>query len=141
MSRVYWDSMIFVYWVENHPVYGARVEHILQSMLRRGDQLCASYLCMGEVLTGLLKHNFTMQAAKVRQLFDSEGIEILPFDRRAAEQFAELRATTNVSPADAVHLACAGAAGVDLFITHDKTLHKLRAKGIQFIAGLDVNVL
>jgi predicted nucleic acid-binding protein len=51
-----------------------------------------------------------------------------------------LRATANVSPADAIHLACAASSGVDLFITHDKTLHKLRVNGIQFIAGLDVNV-
>ena len=55
-------------------------------------------------------------------------------------EFARLRATANVSPADAIHLACAASSGVDLFITHDKTLHKLRVNGIQFIAGLDVNV-
>jgi uncharacterized protein len=140
MSRVYWDSMVFVYWLECHPDYAARVEQILQSMLLRGDRLCASYLCMGEVLTGPLKHKHATLAAKVLQLFDSGGIEVLPFDRKAAELFAELRAIANVSPADAIHLACAAASGVDLFLTHDKSLHKLRVQGIQFIAGLDVNV-
>jgi predicted nucleic acid-binding protein len=110
-------------------------------MLQRGDRLCASYLSMGEVLTGPLKHKHDGLAAKVRQLFDSGGIEVLPFEREAAEVFAELRASANVSPADAIHLASAAASGVDLFLTHDKTLHKLRVRGIQFIAGLDVNVL
>ncbi len=140
MSRVYWDSMLFVYWVENHPDYAARVDHIFQSILLRGDQLCASYLCMGEVLTGTLRHKHATLSAKVRQLFDSGGIEVLPFDRKAAELFAQLRARENVSPADAIHLSCAGAAGVDLFLTHDRKMHKLRIPGIQFIAGLDVNV-
>lgn len=140
MSRIYWDSMIFIYWVENHPEFASRVEHILQSMLGRGDRLCASYLCLGEVLTGPLKHKHTALAAKVRQLFDNGGIEILPFDRKAAERFAQLRASGNVSPADAIHLACASASGVDLFLTHDRNLHRLRVPGIQFIAGLDVNV-
>jgi predicted nucleic acid-binding protein len=140
MSRIYWDSMVFVYWVENHPAYSARVEHIFKSMLQRGDRLCASYLCMGEVLTGPLKHKHAALAAKVRQLFGSGGIDMLPFDRKAADLFAELRAISNVTPADAIHLACAGAGGVDLFLTHDTGLHKLRVPGIQFIAGLDVNV-
>jgi len=140
MSRIYWDSMVFVYWLESHPIYAARVEHILQSMIRRGDRLCASYLGMGEVLTGPVKHKNTTLAAKVRQLFDSDGIEVLPFDGKAAEIFAELRATENVSPADAIHLACAARSGVDLFLTHDRGLHRLKVQGIQFIAGLDVNV-
>jgi predicted nucleic acid-binding protein len=65
---------------------------------------------------------------------------MLPFERKAAGEFANLRATTNVSPADAIHLACAGAAGIDLFLTPDKELQKLRVPGIQFMAGLDVNV-
>jgi|SRR5208283_2678795 len=140
MSRVYWDSMVFVYWVEGHPAFAPRVEHIFHSMLQRGDRLCASYLCMGAVLAGPLKHKHDLLAAKVRQLFDGNGIEMLPFDRKAAEVFAQLRASANVSPADAIHLGCAAAAGVDLFLTHDKSLHKLHLKGIQFIAGLDVNV-
>jgi predicted nucleic acid-binding protein len=95
---------------------------------------------MGEVLVEPLKHKHAALAAKVRQLFDSGGIEMLPFDRQAAELFAQLRSTANVAPADAIHLACAAAAGVDLFLTHDKNLHKLHVPGIQFIAGLDVNV-
>jgi len=140
VSRVYWDSMVFVYWVESHPAYVARVDQIFQSMLQRGDRLCASYLCMGEVLTGTLRHKHATLSAKVRELFDSGGIEVLPFDRKAAELFAQLRASENVSPADAIHLACAASSGVDLFLTHDKKLHKLRIQGIQFIAGLDVNV-
>jgi predicted nucleic acid-binding protein len=141
MSRVYWDSMVFVYWLENHPTNAARVEEILQTMLERGDQLCAGYFSLGEVMAGPLKKNRLQLAANVEQFFDSGLALMLPFDRRAALEFARLRATANVSPADAIHLACAAASGVDLFITHDKQLHKLRVPGIQFIAGLDVNVL
>jgi predicted nucleic acid-binding protein len=140
MSRVYWDSMVFIYWLEGHPEYSARVEEIFQAMLERGDRLCASYFSLGEVLAGPLTHNQTELEAKVLALFDSGGIELLPFDRKAAERFARLRATAKMSAADAIHLACASTSGVDLFLTHDKDLKKLRVDGIQFIAGLDVNV-
>jgi predicted nucleic acid-binding protein len=132
--------MVFVYWLEDHPSYAPRVEYIFQSMMARGDRFCASYLSIGEVLARPLKQKQVQLVERIEQFFDSGLMEMLPFDRRAAGEFARLRATANVTPADAIHLACAGAAGVDLFLTHDKSLHKLRVKGIQFIAGLDVNV-
>ena len=133
--------MLFIYWIEGHPAYAPRVDSIFQSMQDRGDTLCASHLSLGEVLVGPLKGNRADISAKVEQFFDSGLVEILPFDRSAAAKFAGLRATTKVTPADAIHLACAGAAGVDLFLTHDRDLPKLRVHGIQFIAGLDANVL
>jgi predicted nucleic acid-binding protein len=132
--------MVFIYWLESHPAYAPRVEFILQSMLARGDRLCASYLTLGEVLVGPLKLQHPAFVANARKLFDGGHIEMLPFDRKAAELFAQLRAIANVKPADAIHLSCAGAAGIDLFLTHDTSLHKLRVPGIHFIAGLDVNV-
>lgn len=132
--------MIFVYWLENHPSYAPRVERIFQSMQTRGDSYCASYLTIGEVLTRPLKDKQTQLVERIEQFFDSGLVEMLPFDRKAAGVFARLRASGRVSPADAIHLACAGASGVDLFLTNDKSLHKLRVPGIQFIAGLDVNV-
>lgn len=132
--------MVFVYWLENHPIYAPRVEYIFQSMLRRGDRFCASYLSIGEVLARPLKLEQGQLVARIEQFFDSGLVEMLPFNRKAAGEFARLRATANVSPADAIHLACASSAGVDLFLTHDKSLHKLRVPGIHFIAGLDVNV-
>ena len=40
-----------------------------------------------------------------------------------------------------MHLATAAQAGVNLFLTHDHRLKKLTIHGIDFIAGMDVNVL
>ena len=45
-----------------------------------------------------------------------------------------------VTPADAIHLASAAAAGVDLFLTNDRALQPLLIPGIHFIAGLGVNL-
>jgi predicted nucleic acid-binding protein len=46
-----------------------------------------------------------------------------------------------VSSADAIHLACAANAGTDLFLTNDKKLVGKVIPGIQFIVGLDSNIL
>jgi predicted nucleic acid-binding protein len=118
--------MVFIYWLENHPSQAPRIEHIFNAMMARGDQLCASSLSIGETLARPLKLNQLQLAAQIEEFFDSGLVEMLPFSKPAAGVFARLRATTNVSPADAIHLSCAATGGVDLFLTHDKTLHKLR---------------
>jgi predicted nucleic acid-binding protein len=65
---------------------------------------------------------------------------ILPFNLQTATQYSVIRARHNVSPADAIHLACAAEANVDLFLTNDDKLIGRVIPGIQFITGLDINL-
>jgi predicted nucleic acid-binding protein len=66
---------------------------------------------------------------------------MIDFDAKAADQYARICADRGIARADAMHLACAAAANVDLFLTNDHRLHDKIIPGIQFIGGLDVNVL
>ena len=66
MSRVYWDSMMFIYMLEGNPTFGPLVLGILDDMDRRGDTLCTSSFCIGEVLTGPRKFNPMAGIAKVK---------------------------------------------------------------------------
>ena len=52
MSRVYWDSMLFIYMLEGNPAFSPIVDGILREMDQRDDTLCTSIFCLGEVLTG-----------------------------------------------------------------------------------------
>jgi len=65
---------------------------------------------------------------------------VLPFDLEAAEAYSRIRAEHNVSPADAIHLACAVQARVELFLTNGRQLGRLHIPGIHFIASLDTNL-
>jgi predicted nucleic acid-binding protein len=140
MSRIYWDSMLFIYWLEDHPQHAARIGEIQERMAERGDTLCTSVFSVGEVLTGPYKRGAVETAAQIREAFRSPGIELIAFTPDTADRFARIRGTHRVSPADAVHLASAAEAGVDLFLTNDHRLRPLIIPGIQFIAGLDVNL-
>ena len=141
MSRVYWDSMLFIYMIEGNPQFGPRVKAVLDQMKRRGDSLCTSVFTLGEVLTGPRKVGANDVVEKVRRYFFSGGqVEMLPFTAVVSDRYSVIRATTSATPADSIHLACAAEAGVDLFLTHDKRLHKLLIPGIQFIAGLDAQL-
>ena len=140
MSRIYWDTMLFVYWLEGHPDHAARMNQIRKRMEARRDTLCTSTLTLGEVLTGLYKRGALEMAAEIRDAFLSPQIELIPFTPETADQYARIRGNHRVSPADAIHLASAAQTGVDLFLTNDHRLQRLTIPGIHFIAGMDVNL-
>jgi predicted nucleic acid-binding protein len=140
VNLVYWDTMLFIYWLEAHPVHGPQVEQIYRRMDARGDQLCTGVLTIGEVLTGAYKAGRTDVAIQIKKFFTSGELKILPFTSEVAERYAFIRAQQRVSPADAIHLATASVARVDLYLTNDVKLRKLVIDGIKFFAGLDGNI-
>lgn len=140
MSRIYWDTMLFVYWLEDHPRYADRVRRILLKMRERKDQLCTSSFAVGEVLVGLYKTGASDTARRIRDVFADPFVEVIPYTLETAELYAQIRAHHGVSPADSIHLACAAQAHIDLFLTNDAKLVGKVISGIQFIAGMDSNL-
>ncbi len=140
MTRIYWDSMLFIYLLEDHPSYADRVQHLLRKIQQRGHTLCTSVFTVGEVLSGFYKRDALEAAAEVRNWFRQPNIELLAFNSATAARYAQIRAKNTVTPADSIHLASAAEAGVQLFITNDRRLTKLNIDQIDFIAGLDVNL-
>jgi predicted nucleic acid-binding protein len=141
MSRIFWDSMLFIYLLEDHPSFSPRARHLLDRAYRRDDSLYTSYLALGEVLAGAEKSPSPHKRLAMRQTIDEMGFAYLPFDDGAVSPFSSLRGTHKVKIADAIHLACAASAGIDLFLTGDKELVKLDVPGIQFIADFNTPVL
>jgi predicted nucleic acid-binding protein len=136
MSRIYWDTMLFVYWLEDHPLYAKRVRHILSQMEQRQDQLCTSSFTVAEILVGPYKLGSSEKARQIRELFREPLVEVIPYTLETADFYGRIRAQHGVSPADSIHLACAAQARIDLFLTNDAALAGKIIPGIQFIAGL-----
>ena len=137
MSLVYWDTMLFIYWLEAHPQYGKQVERIHQRMSQRGDQLCTSVFTVGEILTGSYGRGRMGEVQQSHNYFASGAVRLLPFNTETADRYARIRAQHKVPPADAIHLASASVAQVDLYLTNDARLKRLLIEGIDFITGLD----
>jgi predicted nucleic acid-binding protein len=139
VRRIYWDTMLYVYLFENNKTYVNRVSEIYKKMQKQGDALCSSALVFAEVLAGpTITQDIDGQAA-VSGFFQSSEVAILPFTMDAAPIFARLRAA-GIKSADAMHVATAAAAGVDLFLTNDKRLAKLSEAGLPFIASLETDL-
>ncbi|HXX24333.1 MAG TPA: PIN domain-containing protein [Terriglobia bacterium] len=137
MSRIYWDTMLFIYWLEEHPVFAKRVDEIHHRMEDRHDQLITGAFTLGEVLAGPYRKAAVQRVDDVRRLLRNVVAEIIPFTVETADRYARIRGTLHVSPADAIHLASAAQAGTDLFLTNDRRLVGKIVPGIQFIATLD----
>jgi uncharacterized protein len=141
VSRIYWDSMLFIYWLENSPQFAKKIATIHSRMQQRQDQLITSAFTIGEVLAGAYRQGVAHKADEIRGLLLSVVSEVVPFTIEAANHYARIRGTLGVAPADAVHLACAVSARTDLFFTNDKALVGKVIPGIQFIAGIDSNII
>jgi predicted nucleic acid-binding protein len=62
---------------------------------------------------------------------------LIVFDLKAAKVYAALRSERSVKAPDAIQLACAASASVDLFVTNDERLQGRHVDGIQFIVPLE----
>ncbi len=140
MSRVYWDAMLFIYWLEDHPEYARRVGAIHSRMEQRHDQLITGAFTFGEVLAGVYRKGAPQLADESRRLMRNVVAEVIPFTLETADRYARIRGSPGITPADAIHLASAAQAGTDLFLTNDKRLVGKIVPGIQFIASVDTQL-
>jgi len=136
MSRIFWDTNLFIYLFEGSGTLAKQVAHLRRRMVERGDQLLTSTMSLGEVLVKPIQLGDQKAAANYEKAMKSAAL-VVSFDEKAALIYARLRGERTIRPPDAIQLACASAAGVDLFITNDANLHSRKFAGIQFIAPLD----
>lgn len=137
MSRVYWDTMLFVYWLEDHPEFAGRVDAIHRRMKQRGDQLITGAFTFGEVLAGVRRKGTPQRVDETRRWLRNLVAEVIPFTLETGDHYAVIRGTLTVAAADAIHLALAAEARADLFLTNDRRLLGKIVPGIQFIAPMD----
>ena len=136
MSRVFWDTNLFVYLFEDYKDLSKKTVALRRRMMERGDQLMTSALTLGEILVKPWQMGDQVTCRKYEDAVKRAAV-VIPFDVEAARVYASLRATSKLKAPDAVQLSCASSAGVDLFITNDDRLQREHVMGIQFISSLE----
>ena len=136
MSRIFWDTNLFVYLIEDRGERAERVAALRRWMIEREDELLTSTLTLGEILVKPLETGDEELMRRYEHAIGA-GATVLPFDDGAARRFAEIRRDRSIRPPDAIQLACASAAGVDLFVTNDDRLTRRNVRGIHFIQSLE----
>lgn len=99
--------------------------------------MLTSYLTVGEIITKPKQMNNAMLERSYLNFFSSGSVELIGFGLAAAERYGDIRSRERVRPPDAIQLACAAAAGTDLFVTSDNRLSELVVSGITFVTGIE----
>lgn len=136
MSRIFWDTNLFIYLFEDYGQFSERVASIRQRMLERGDELLTSTLTLGEVLVKPSETGNTRLKATYEEAV-TKVATLLPFSRETARLYADIRRDRSIRAPDAIQLACAAQARVDLFLTNDDRLAAKTISGIQFIQSVE----
>lgn len=136
MRKIFRDTNLFIYLLENEDEYAARVTALYLYTVRQGDGLFTSALTVGELLVGPVKIGGEELARRYEREIEERAI-VVPFDMPAAFRFAEIRQDRSIRIPDAIQLACASAAGADVFVTNDFRLSRKTVRGIRSIRSLD----
>jgi predicted nucleic acid-binding protein len=138
VSRIFWDTNLFIYLFENYGRHTAGVRNLREQMIVRKDELFTSSLTIGEVLTKPQSQGLIIACEEYEEAIRSTAI-VIDFNLEAARNYAKLRGqhSRKIQAPDAIQLACAATAKVDLFLTNDTRLHHVRVDGIHFITSVD----
>ena len=136
MSKIFFDTNLFIYLFEGIEPNRSRVIAIRKRMIERGDRIVTTAMTLGEVLVRPTKLGQTTLVEQYDRAIRTTA-QVISFDPSIAWRYASLRATHTIRNPDAIQLACAAHVGVDLFITNDTHLQHLNVPGIGFIAPLD----
>ena len=135
MTRFFWDTNVFIYRWDNTSNLFQPAKTLHNRMIENGMELVTSTLALGELQVGPRKSGNAALALRYKAAL-AQMATVVPFDDAAADCYALVRQGTRVKGPDAIHLACAAAKGVELFITNDDKLHGLRIPGIQFVVSI-----
>lgn len=114
------DSSIFIYLIEEHPIYLPLVEPLFKAIDAGELEVVTSSLTLLEVL--VIPFRFANAALIDRYetlLTKSRGLRLVDLDRDFLRSVAQVRAATRAKTPDAMQLAAAMAAGCPVFLTND----------------------
>ena len=135
MSRIFWDTNLFIYLIEEFGDLSKRVINLRNRMVERGDELYTSTLTVGEILIKPLEAGDEALARRYESAL-LQGAIVIPFDVEPARLYASIRKDRTIRAPDAIQLACASQARVDLFITNHERLSTKSIPRIQFVSSL-----
>ena len=140
MSKIFWDTNLFIYLLEDYGKLSERVAEIRNRMLARKDQLYTSTLTLGEVLVKPIEAHDETGIEKFVDTLNSLAV-LVPLDQRMAQIYGSVRQDRSIRAPDAIQLACAASVEIDLFITNDDRLSRKSVPGIHFITSLETAYL
>lgn len=128
MISYYWDACCFISRIQRDPDHIDALEYITDEATAERAIIVTSALSIAEV--NCINREATLEemardAALIARYFDNPYVVVRQVTRRIAELAAAISREFGIKPPDAIHLATAIDAGVQIVHTYDDTLLKL----------------
>ena len=120
------DTCVFIYHLENHPLYAPLTREILGG-IEAGTWLgCTTVISLNELLVRPWQLGEHLKAMEYEALLCSfPHLQVLDIDRQVARLAARLRGEYQVRAPDALQVAGAITGSAAVFITNNKALRRL----------------
>ncbi len=120
------DTPVFIYFMEEHPVYLPLVQSVFAAVDQRRPSAVTSGVTLLEVLVIPYREGNGRLAERYEALLvNSRGLKMVDLDRPLLRSAAQLRALYRLRTPDALQLAAAMAEGCSAFLTNDRVLPSL----------------
>ncbi len=120
------DTVIFIYFIEEHPQFVRVIEPLFRAADEGRIELITSALTLLEVLVVPYRTGDHLLASRYESVLTrSRGVRIADISRDQLRAAAQLRAKTAVKTPDSLQLVAALAAGCTAFLTNDRELPAL----------------
>jgi predicted nucleic acid-binding protein len=117
------DTVIFIYFIEEHPQFLRVIEPLFREVDEGRVELITSALTLLEVLVVPYRTGDHLLAARYESILTrSRGVRIADISRDHLRAAAQLRAKTGVKTPDSLQLVAALSAGCTAFLTNDREL-------------------
>jgi predicted nucleic acid-binding protein len=128
--------MVFSYYYEGSNAFSSLSRLIFEAIEQGEVNAVASSFTLAEMLTGIAQAGDLQAKQTYIDLITSfPNLTFVPFDNMTANRFADVRASTNLRPSDAIHIATAQTANADLLISNDYTWRGRFAKPKLILLG------
>lgn len=126
ITLVGFDTSLFIYFVERHPVHlniTSEIIHRVNAGILVGY---SSVITLTEVLVQPKKFKNSVLENEYRTILQqSRNFELVLIDEKIAEHAADLRSRYTIRTPDALQIAAAISVGCQAFVTNDKRLQSI----------------
>src|SRR4051794_16608583 len=119
---IYFDSVIVIYLFDHTGPFNLRALSRLTALQAAGDQTAVGDLSRLECRVKPIQLGDAAKLAVYDAFFARPDVRLVPITTAVFDRATLIRATHNFKLADALHLAAAGEAGCDRFLTNDARL-------------------
>ncbi len=122
VSRLYFDTNIFIYFLEENTCFSDSVEHVFGVCEKYNIDIVTSEITVTECLVGAHKKNNSALIEKYEAFFQSvaKSMSIIPVDSAILSEVPQVASLNHLKLVDSIHVVTAILYGCDGFLTNDK---------------------